>query len=158
MQRAADAVELVGAALLVLGFLEERQHRIPIPALTAALPPAVIIHWRAAHIDHAIDRAGAAEHLAARLVESAVVELLLGFALEHPVEPRVGKRLRVAERNVDPRIAVAAACFEQQHAPASGFAEPSRDGTTGRSGAGDDKVKDLARSRHSSFPKILAKR
>ena len=107
VQRPADAVEIVGAALLVLGLLEERQHRIPVPALTSALTPVVVIGRRAAHIDHAVDRAGAAQHLAARLVEGAVVELLLGLALEHPVDPRVGERLRVAERDMDPRIAVA---------------------------------------------------
>ncbi len=121
VQRSADAVEIVGAALLVLRLLEERQYRIPVPALAAALAPVVVIGRCAAHIDHAVDRAGAAQHLAARLVESAVVELLLGLALEHPIDPRVGERLGVAERDMDPRVAVTPAGFEQQHAPAAGI-------------------------------------
>ena len=107
VQRPAGAVELVGAALLVLRLLEERQHRIPVPALAAALAPAVVIGRGAAHVDHAVDRAGAAQHLAARLVEGAAVELLLRLALEHPVHLRVGEGLGVAERNVDPRVGVA---------------------------------------------------
>src|SRR5207249_9110179 len=69
VQWSADAVEIVGAALLVLRLLEERQYRIPVPAFAAALAPAVVIGRGTAHIDHAVDRAGAAQHLAARLVE-----------------------------------------------------------------------------------------
>ena len=106
LQRPADAVEIVGAALLVLGLLEERQDAIPVPALAAALAPAVVIGRGAAHVDHAVDRAGAAQHLAARLVEGAAVELRLGLALEHPVDPRIGVGLGVAERDMDPRVAV----------------------------------------------------
>src|SRR6516164_5869953 len=111
MQRPTDAVEIVGTALLVLRLLEKRQYRIPIPAFAAALAPAVVIGRCAAHIDHAVDRAGAAQHFAARLIEGAVVELLLGLALEHPVDPRVGKGLGVTERDVDPRVAVASSGF-----------------------------------------------
>ena len=146
VQRPADAVEIVGAALLVLRLLEERQHRIPVPAFAAALTPVVVIDRSAAHVDHAVDRAGAAEHLAARLVEGAVVELLLGLAFEHPVDPRVGERLRVAERDMDPRVAVAPAGFEQQHAPAPGFAEPPGHGATRRSRAGHDEVEGFVRA------------
>ena len=158
VQRAADAVEIVGAALLVLRLLEERQHRIPVPALAAPLPPAVVIGRSAAHVDHAVDRAGAAQDLAARLVEGAIVELLLGLALEHPVDPGVGERLGVAERDVDPRVAVAPAGFEQQHPPASGFAEPPGHGATRRSCAGHDEVVGIVRSRHLCSPEVLGER
>ena len=68
VQRAADAVEVIRAAGLVLGLLEERQDRIPVPALAAALAPFVVIAVVAADIHHAVDRAGAAERLAARQI------------------------------------------------------------------------------------------
>jgi len=113
VQWPADTMEIVGAALLVLRLLEERQHRIPIPALAAALTPIVVIGRRAAHVNHPINRAGAAQHLAARLVQCAVVQLLLGLAFEHPVDARVRERLGVAERDVNPRVIVAPAGFEQ---------------------------------------------
>src|SRR3954452_7816111 len=38
-QRSADPMRRVGAALLVLGLLEVRQHAVPVPAGAAALPP-----------------------------------------------------------------------------------------------------------------------
>ena len=79
-QRPAGAVEVVGAARIVLGALEVGQHRVVVPALAAALAPFVVVGGVAAHIDHAVDRAGAAQHLAARLVHDAVVELGLGLA------------------------------------------------------------------------------
>src|SRR5262245_32005986 len=107
-------MKIIGAALLVLGLLEKRQYRIPVPALAAALAPVVIIGRCSAHIDHAVDRTRAAEHFTARLVKGAVVELLFGLGLEHPVDTRVRKSLGVAERDVDPRIAVAPASLEQQ--------------------------------------------
>src|SRR5271165_1523387 len=153
VQRPARAVELIAAALLVLRLLEERQHRIPIPPFTAALAPTVVIGRRAAHIDHAVDRAGAAQDLAARLVEGAVVELLLGLGLEHPVITRVGEGLGVAERYVDPRVGVAPAGFEQQHAIATGFAEPSGDRAARRSGTGNDEVVSVVCCRHSFVPR-----
>ena len=152
VQRPALAMKRVGAAFLVLGLLEERQHPIPVPALAAALPPAVVIGRGAAHVDHAVDRAGAAQDLAARLVEGAVVELLFGLAFEHPVVARVGESLGVAERDVDPRVAVAPPGFEQQHAPAPVLAEPAGDGAARRTGAGDDEVETLLGRRDHRFP------
>ncbi len=149
VERSADPVELVGAALLVLGLLEKRQDVFPIPALAAALSPIVVVGGRAAHIDHTVDRAGAAQNLAARLVEGAAVELRLGLALEHPIDPWVGVRLGVAERDVDPGVAVRTAGLEQQHAVFPGFAEPRRHRAARRAGAGDDEVECLCRVCHA---------
>ena len=66
-QRAADAVKIVGAALLVLGLLEIRQHVVKAPAAIAVLAPAIVILVLAAHVKQAVDRARSAQHLAARL-------------------------------------------------------------------------------------------
>ena len=66
MQRAADAVEIIRAADLVLRLLEIRQDQVPVPALAAALAPFIVVAVVAADIDHAVDRAGPAKRLAAR--------------------------------------------------------------------------------------------
>ena len=134
------AVELVGAALLVLGALEIGQDRIVVPALAAALAPFVVISRIAAHVHHAVDRAGAAQDLAARLVHDAAVEFGLGLAVEHPVDARIVERLVVAERDVDPGIAVLGPGLEQQHAVAAVLAEASGHGTAGRAGSGHDEI------------------
>ena len=131
LERPAGAVELVAAADIVLGLLEVGQHRIVVPALAAALAPFVVVGGVAAHVDHAVDRAGAAQHLAARLVHDAVVELGLRLRVEHPVHLRIVEGLVVAERNVDPGIGVARSGLEQQHAKAAVLGEAAGDGTTG---------------------------
>ena len=57
VQRAAGAVECVGASCLVLGFLEVGQHRIPIPAGAAALAPLIVVGVIPAYIHQAVDGA-----------------------------------------------------------------------------------------------------
>jgi hypothetical protein len=51
--RAADAVKLVGAARLVLGFLEIGQDVVITPAIVAALAPAIVILALAADVQQA---------------------------------------------------------------------------------------------------------
>src|SRR5262249_40572970 len=150
-----DPVEIVGAALLVLRLLEEGQDPVPIPALAAALPPIVVIRRGAAHVDHAVDRAGAPQDLAARLVKGAAVQLRLRLALEHPTDPRAGVGLGVAERDVNPRVTVDAAGFEDQHPVLARLAEPRGDRAAGRPGPGDDEIVSLTRTVHPLPPTLL---
>ena len=66
-QRAVAAAErVVAAALVALHALEEGQHLVIAPALVAHLRPGVEVLRLAAHEGHAVDRARAAEQLAAR--------------------------------------------------------------------------------------------
>ena len=117
-QRPSAAVEFARPAFVVLGLAEIRQHGIIVPALATTLPPFVVVGVVAAHIDHAVDRTGATQHLAARLIHHAIVQIGFRLAVEHPVDARIAERLGVAERDVDPGIAVLAAGFQQQHAVA----------------------------------------
>src|SRR4029077_6172878 len=64
-ERTADAVELVLAPFVVLRPLEVRQDVVVAPAPAPVGPPAVEVAPVAAHVDHRVDRAGAADHLAA---------------------------------------------------------------------------------------------
>jgi hypothetical protein len=69
----------------------------------------VEIFGLAADIDHAVDRRGTAEHLAARPEYAAIAGAGVGLGLVAPVDRRVGEGLAKAERNVDPPVAVLAA-------------------------------------------------
>jgi hypothetical protein len=66
---AAGTVHLVFAAIKILGLAEEGQNIVPAPAGAAHLPPEIVITRLAAHVDHAVDRRRAAEHLAARIAQ-----------------------------------------------------------------------------------------
>ena len=144
-QRTAAAMEFARAAFVVLGLAEIRQDEVVVPALAAALAPFVVVGVVAAHVDHAVDRAGAAQHLAARLVHDAVVQVGFRLAVEHPVDPRIAESAHIAEGNVDPGIAVLAARLQQQHAVASGLRQPRGKHASRRPGAGDDVVVGLVR-------------
>src|SRR5262252_8118319 len=108
----------------MLRFLEVGQYAVPVPTGAAALPPLVVISCIAAHIYHAVDRTGAAEHLAAGLIQPASTELCFWLALIHPVDAWIGVDLREAHRNMDPAVAVFATGFQQEDAMAPRFAEP----------------------------------
>jgi hypothetical protein len=137
-ERAAFAVELVADALLVLGALEIGQYVVKRPASIAELTPMVEILGLAADIDHAVDRAGAAQHLAARPINLASAGV--GLGLVAPVDRRVGKGLAEAKRDVDPAIGVVAARFEQQDACVAVLGEARGDRASGRAGADDDEI------------------
>ena len=74
-----DAVHLVGAVLIVLDLLEQRQHVVPRPSRVAERRPVVVVLLLAAHVDHGVDRGAAAEHLAARVVDRSAGEVLVGL-------------------------------------------------------------------------------
>ena len=117
-ERPAGAVVLVGAALVVLGLAEVRQHVLVAPAGVAELAPVVEVLGLAADVDQAVDRARSAEHLAARRDDVAAVALRLRLGLVAPVVALVGEQLAVAERDVQPRMPVARPGLQQQHAMA----------------------------------------
>ena len=139
-QRTADAVQIVFAALLVLGAAEIGQHVTECPAGVAELAPVVEIFLLAADIEEAVDRARTAQHLAARLDDLAVVELRLRLALVEPIDLGVVEQLGEAERNVDPHVAVVAAGFQEQHAVAARCGQPVGKDAARRAGADHDVI------------------
>ena len=114
----------------------------------------VEIFGLAADIDHAVDRRGTAEHLAARPKHAAIAGARIGLGLVAPIDRGVGEGLAKTERNVDPAVAVLAAGLEQEHAHRRILAEPRRDCAPGRAGADDDKIglNDVISSGHLSTP------
>ena len=125
---------------MILGAAEIRQHIGEAPARIAKLTPVVEILRLPANVKEAVDRRGAAHHLAAWLDDLAAVELGFGLRIVKPVVPRVGEQLGVADRHVDPEIAVLAARFEQQHAMLAARGEAVREYTTRAARADDDVV------------------
>src|SRR5947209_16097155 len=83
-QRAADAMQLILAALVILGAAEIRQHIGEAPARIAKLTPVVEILRLPANVKEAVDRRGAAHHLAAWLDDLAAVELGFGLRIVKP--------------------------------------------------------------------------
>jgi hypothetical protein len=134
-------MKLVFAALLILSLFEIRQHVLIAPADIAELAPLIEILFLAADIDEPVDRARTAQDLAARLDDSAVVELGFGLRLIKPVEFAVAKQLAVSDRDMNPRIAILAARFEQQHAIDARGAQAIGEDTACRAGADNHIIK-----------------
>src|SRR5829696_3087100 len=101
-----DNVEFVRPALLVFCLLEIGKHVVISPAGIAALAPAIVILVLAPHIEQAVDRARTAEHFSTRLEYLPAVQAGLRLGLIHPVDGFFLEQFSVAERHVDPEIAI----------------------------------------------------
>ena len=111
-QRSVAAAPVVLAREAGLHLLEVGQAVEVVPLLHPRLGcPALVVERVAALEDHPVDRAGAAEHLAAGVEDPAVVEVRLRVGLVLPVvEPvadREGQRRRHVDEGVDPEVRAA---------------------------------------------------
>src|SRR5690606_16865831 len=100
----AGAVELVLAALLVLAPAEVRQDLVPAPPARAHLRPAVVVRRLSAHVEHAVDRARPAEHLALGPLVPPPARALVDLGLVEPVDLGIVERLAEADRRVDHHV------------------------------------------------------
>ncbi len=139
-QRAVRAVVFARAAHVVLEAAEPRQHVGERPARVAKRGPRVVVLALTADGDQSVDRRRAAERAAARPVHLASVHPRIGLRVKPPVEDRVEHRLRVADGDVDPRIAVARTGLEQQHRMPAPGREPVGEHASRGAGADDDVV------------------
>jgi hypothetical protein len=119
-------VEIIRAARLVFGLPEIRQDIVITPPGITKLAPVVVIRCVPANINHAIDRARPAQHLAPRLDNAAPVAAWVWLGGVAPVHARICKRPAIPKGYVDPRVRVLAARLEQQHAILTAFSEPVR--------------------------------
>ena len=139
-ERTADAVELVLAALVVLGALEVREHLVVRPAGSAARRPVVEVEPVAAQVDHRVDRAAAADHLSARQVEPPPAEAGLLLAQQIPVVGRLEQR-RKGERDTDLVRHVGRPGLQHQHARVRVLAQPACEHAAGRPPSDDHVVR-----------------
>ena len=141
-QRPVAAPVVVVAGAPGLGAAEIGQAIAVAPVGGAALLPLVKVAGVAAHIDHAVDRRRAADHLAARAVKPAAVHMGFWLGLELPVVALHVHRDRQRGRHLDEDAAVAAAGLEHEDAARRVLGEAVGEHAAGRPGA-DDYVVEL---------------
>ncbi len=139
--RAARAAVGVLAVLEVLHPLVGRVDLVGRPAGVALSRPGVVVGAVAAHVDHAVDRARAADHLPARHRQGAVEEVLLRRRVEAPVDARLELRHRV-HRPDHPRLRheelpVGLAGLQHDH-PGARLRQPAGDRGPGAAGTDHD--------------------
>ena len=143
LDRAAGAAVGVLAVDPVLHPLVDGVDLVGGPAGVALGRPGVEVGPVAAHVDHAVDRARAADHLAARLRDLAVERVLLGRRVVAPVDLLLdlGDRVHRADHPglLDEELLVALARLEQDHA-LPGLGQPGGQRAAGAAGPDDDVV------------------
>src|SRR5712691_7721986 len=112
-ERTAPAANLGLAALPVLGLFKEGQDLVPAPAAIAKLGPVVEILGLTADINQPVDRAGPAEHPAARVQDRAPGSARIGLGVISPSQGRVIEHLHKAGRDVNVRAPITPARFDQ---------------------------------------------
>jgi hypothetical protein len=109
------------------------------PAVGAHLGPGVEVAGMAAHVDHAVDRGGAADHLAARAGHAPPAHVRLGLGAVAPVVAAHVHRVGECAGHPDEGARVAAAMLDHEDgAPRLGQAEGH--GAAGRARADDDVI------------------
>ena len=140
IERSALAVPVVGAALVVLGTLEVRQHVLKRPARVALGRPVVVVARMASGVDHGVDRTRPAHHLAARLVAAPTMQPRLRHGVVTPAVELVLGHHGQPTWAVDEDAAVGGSRLDEGDSMARVLAQASRQGATGRSSAHDDGV------------------
>ena len=134
----------IGTTVGILVLQEVREAVVPAPSRirteSVARAPAVVVTGLAAHIDHPVDAAAAAKHLATRIAQRAAVQAGLGVGFIHPVGARVTDAAQVPNRNVDPRIVIVAPGLDQKHPLRRVGTQPIRQQATSSARTADDVV------------------
>ncbi|VTR66341.1 conserved hypothetical protein [Desulfosarcina cetonica] len=106
------------------------------------LGPFLVIHGVAANVDHAVNAAGSAQHLAPGLVDPAVMHEGFGIGLVPPVIGTAGERVSQGRGHVDAKIEamVRSAGFQHQYAVPGMGAQPVGQNGSGRTAADDNKI------------------
>ena len=107
------------------------QHVAVAPARRAQLLPGVEVAGVAAHVDHAVDGGGAADHLAARRRKPPPAEVGFGLGHEAPVVAGHVHGVGEGSRHLNERAGVGPAVLQHQHAVALVFGEPRGEHTAG---------------------------
>ncbi len=137
-------MEGVGALVEILVLEEVGQAFGPAPAgvhaVAVASAPAVVVARLAAHVDHAVDAARAAEHLAARIAQAPAVEPGSRLGRIEPVGARIADAVQIADRDVDPEVVVLASRLDQEDVLRRVGAQAVGEQAAGGAGAANDVV------------------
>ena len=140
MHRPVGAAPAFLAVDRTLHALEIGEHVGERPAGRALLGPMVEVAGVTAHIDHAVDRRRAADHLAARRGENAAAEMRLGLGRKAPVVEAHAHRERQRGRHLDERAGVAAAILDDDDAVPAVLRQAVGKRCAGRAGTDDDEI------------------
>ncbi len=122
------------------------------PTGRAMLLPFVEIAGMTAHIDHAVDRRGPAQHLAARRVQAAIVQARLRQAFKEPVELLHVHRDRKRRRHLNEDGGIAAARLDQKDLGLRVFGQARRQDASRRPRADNDVIESLFAAHHAPSP------
>ena len=136
----APAKLIVAVALVTFHILEDRQHVAIAPAAITELCPGIVVLCLSTHEDHAVDRAGATEQLAARHRNAPATGGLLGFGLVEPVRRRILDQFREPYRDTRPGMTLPA-CLQDQHRILAVRTQSVGQHRTSRACAYDDVIK-----------------
>ena len=135
-----------------LGTPEIGQERVVIPTRAAQRRPLVVIRPVAADVDHAVDRRGPAQHLAARDRHLPPVQpLLRGRGIEPVVPPVLGQQ-HDPQRHPDQRRAVAWSGLDQADADGRVLRQAIRQNGAGRARADDHVIEAHRRVHRRGLP------
>src|SRR5262249_14576124 len=126
----------------------------------AEVAPAVVVRAMAADVDHRVQAARPAEHLAARPEHAPPAYLVLRLGLERPVVLAAPEHV-VEAAPADEERPLAHAGLEEEHARGGIFAQACRQDAAGRPGADDDVVvhpRDINATRVALRPATPARR
>ncbi len=152
--RSAGAVACRCAPFVIFHAPKIRQHIRPVPARIAASGPVVEITCIAPNIDHRVDRARAAEHLATRPVRRTTVKTRVRFGRVPPVHAGIRETSPVTDRYADPRAAIGPTGLENQHTIAAARRQPVRKHTAGGTGTDDHIVEFVVLQRLPPEPRL----
>ena len=133
-------IAAVPTVVPVFQALKVRQHVGIGPTLRAACRPVIEITSVPAHIDHAIDRRRAAQHLSAWNGQPPAAEGWLRVSAQPPVIAPHVHRIGECPRHLDQGAATAAAALNQDDAAAPVLGQTMGQRTARRTGAHDDEV------------------
>ena len=134
-------MKFICTALIVLGFPEIRQHLGIRPARVALGGPVVVVGPVAAGVDHGVERAGAAQYLAARLVTAAAIQARLWHGVQAPaIQAEFGHGCDSC-RAVNQDAFVRRASFKQGNMDGRVLRQACRQHTASRAASNDQVVK-----------------
>src|SRR5262249_34384904 len=154
-ERPAHPMQRILAARLVLGAAEVGQHILEAPAGIAELSPMIEVRRLAADVEQAIDRARSAQHFSPRLDDLPVVELCLRLRAIEPIDLAIGEQLAVAERDVNPDVAIMPARLQQENAMATRGGQTIGENAARASGADDDIIEGVRVRLHRPASRAL---
>ena len=115
IERTALPMEGIDEAFVVFRAPEKGQHLGVRPAPVTERRPGIVVAAMPPRVDHRVDRARAAQRLAARLITAAPAQSGLWRGLERPVVDRMGNQQRETERHADEQAAIGRAGLEERY-------------------------------------------